>query len=90
MLIKYFADVRRLTGREREEWAKAAPTLRELLAQLAEQHGAAFRTKVLEGDGLSSTIIILVNGRHVDHLNGIDTSLSPEDTVAVFPMVAGG
>jgi sulfur-carrier protein len=90
MLIKYFADVRRLTGRDREEWTEGAPTLRALLAGLAAKHGAAFERKVLEGDGLSSTIIILVNGRHVEHLDGIDTALSPGDTVAVFPMVAGG
>jgi MoaD family protein len=90
MLIKYFADVRRLTGRDQEEWTEAAPTLRVLLAQLAGRHGAAFERKVLEGDGLSGTIIILVNGQHVDHLKGIETALSSGDTVAVFPMVAGG
>jgi sulfur-carrier protein len=90
VVVKYFADIRRLTGREQQEWTKAAPTLRVLLAELAVQHGAAFEKKVLEGGGLSSTIIVLVNGQNVEHLAGIDTALGPEDTVAVFPMVAGG
>ncbi len=34
MVIKYFADVRQLTRCEQEQWTKAAPTVRELLAGL--------------------------------------------------------
>ncbi len=90
MVIKYFADIRRLTRCEEQQWTEAAPTLRELLVGLSQQHGAAFQKRVLDGDGLSSTIIILVNGQSIEHLNGIETPLGPEDTVAVFPMVAGG
>ena len=35
-------------------------------------------------------MIILVNGRNILHLNGVQTPLNPDDVVAVFPMVAGG
>ncbi|MEG2419744.1 MAG: MoaD/ThiS family protein [Eubacterium sp.] len=42
------------------------------------------------GETLGDEIIILVNGRHVEHLNGIHTPLVPSDTVAIFPVVAGG
>jgi molybdopterin converting factor small subunit len=35
-------------------------------------------------------MIILVNGRNIQHLKGVDTLLGPDDIVAVFPMVAGG
>ena len=90
MLIKYFADIRLLTRCAQEEWTKAAATVRELLAQLSARHGAAFEKRVFENGGLSSTLIVLVNGQQVEHLRGIDTPLSPGDTVAVFPMVAGG
>ncbi|MBI5543016.1 MAG: MoaD family protein [Deltaproteobacteria bacterium] len=90
MLIKYFADVRQLSGCEDQPWTKAAPTLRELLEGLGAQHGAGFRERVFSGQELSPTIIILVNGHHVAHLQGLQTKLGPEDTVAIFPMVAGG
>jgi sulfur-carrier protein len=90
MVIRYFADVRNLTGCEEEDWTKAAPTLRALLDGLAAEHGAAFERKVLESGQLSQTIIIMVNGRHVEHLAGLDTPLGSDDVVAVFPMVAGG
>ena len=43
-----------------------------------------------QGGKLSDTMIILVNGRNILHLNGVQTPLNPDDVVAVFPMVAGG
>lgn len=90
MLVKYFADVRKLTGCEAEPWTAAAPTLRALLGALTGRHGAAFRERVLPGGALSGTLIVLVNGRNVEHLAGADTPLGPEDVVVLFPMVAGG
>ena len=35
-------------------------------------------------------IILLINGRHVDHLGGPAALLKPDDKVDVFPVVAGG
>jgi len=35
-------------------------------------------------------IIVLINGRHVNHLGGPDAPLKPDDRVDVFPVVAGG
>lgn len=90
MLVKYFADVRTLTGRLEEEWNRPATTLRELLLGLAERHGEAFRKRVLPEGRISDTIIVLVNGQHVIHLEGLDTRLQPDTTVSLFPMVAGG
>jgi molybdopterin synthase sulfur carrier subunit len=90
MLVRYFADIRSLAGTEEQEWTAPAPTLRCLLAGLAAEKGAAFEKRVFEGGELSSTMIILVNGRNIQHLKGVDTLLGPDDIVAVFPMVAGG
>ena len=90
MLVKYFADIRALTGRLEQEWHQPAPTLRELLSGLAEQHGEPFRKRVLPEGRLSDSIIVLVNGQHVLHLEGIDSKLTPDAVVTLFPMVAGG
>jgi molybdopterin converting factor small subunit len=56
---------------------------------LGQKH-AALRNRLFEGDQLSSTIIILVNGRSVDYLKGIETPLQPDDIVDVFPVEGGG
>lgn len=90
MLIKYFADIRNLTGCMEQPFSATAPSLRSLLLQLGEQHGAGFRNRIFDRGELSSTLIIMVNGRNIEHLAGIDTALGPDDVVAVFPMVAGG
>jgi sulfur-carrier protein len=89
--VKFFADVRRLAGCEAERFSGAAPTLGALLHALADRHGAAFEQRVFDASGrLSDTLIVLVNGRNVEHLAGEGTALAPDDVVSVFPMVAGG
>ena len=90
MILKYFADIRTLTGCGEQRWTKAAPTLHALLTELATQYGAAFEKKVFQEGRLSSSMIILVNGQDVELLNGLETTLGPEDNVVFFPMVAGG
>jgi molybdopterin synthase sulfur carrier subunit len=77
-------------ARTDEEQRSPAPTVNALLAVLAGEKGAAFEKRVFEGGKLSDTIILLVNGRNIKHLNGAETALKPDDVVAVFPMVAGG
>jgi len=90
MHVKYFANVRNLTGCLEEGWDRPAADLRQLVAGLAEAHGRAFLDRVQAAGRLNPTIIVLVNGQSVVHLNGLDTPLAPDDTVVFFPMVAGG
>jgi len=90
MTVKYFATIRTYTG-ETERHIDDAPTgLRELLTSLAARYGTTFRRAVFSGAQLSGEIIILVNGRNVLHLEGLDTPLKASDEVSIFPMVAGG
>ena len=90
MVVRYFADIRTLARTDEEQRSSVPPTLNDLLAVLASEKGAAFEKRVFEGGKLSDTMIILVNGRNILHLNGVRTPLNPVDVVAVFPMVAGG
>ncbi|MBV8362855.1 MAG: MoaD family protein [Deltaproteobacteria bacterium] len=90
MTVKYFGDIRPLVGgRKAEEWRQPEPEVRSLLKALGKRH-PALENRLWEGDQLSSTMIILVNGRSIDFLNGIKTSLQPDDLVDVFPVEAGG
>ena len=90
MVVRYFADIRTLARTDEEQRSSVPPTVNALLAVLAAEKGAAFEKRVFEGGKLSDTIILLVNGRNIRHLNGVETALKPDDVVAVFPMVAGG
>lgn len=92
MLIKYFAYIRDYTGVKQTEWHDPVNDLADLLQQLSQKYGRQFRDAVFNETqtGLNEEIIILVNGRHVQHLGGIHTQLSPHDLIAIFPVVAGG
>jgi len=92
MLIKYFAYIRDYTGVKQTDWHAPVTDLADLLQQLSKKFGSQFRDAVFDETqtGLNEEIIILVNGRHVQHLNGIHTELTPSDLIAIFPVVAGG
>ena len=89
MKVKYFAYIRNYTGTKEIE-IDHCYTLKELLLKLCEKYGAKFRNKIFENNSLSDEIIILVNGRSIVHLQGLETLLNPEDEISIFPVVAGG
>jgi len=89
MTVKYFGDIRPLTGLKEEQWRRPEPELRSLLKALGQRH-PALANRLFEGDQISSTLIVLVNGRSVDYLNGAETPLQPDDIVDVFPVEGGG
>lgn len=89
MIIKFFAFIRDYTG-AREISIDNCPDLRGLLERLCIRCGPRLRAKLFTGDRLSEDIIILVNGRHIEHLDGLDTKLRENDEISIFPKVAGG
>jgi len=91
MKVKFFATYRDFT-RRKEEDITAPPDIWALLSDLGKRYGAAFEAKLFAPDGMeiNCDTIILVNGRNVFHLDGINTKLTETDVVSVFPVVAGG
>jgi len=95
LLVKFFAYIRDYTNCK-EIVLPVTETVKDLTSILSEMYGEKLRAKMLkphaEGSPpeLSSEIIIMVNGRHVVHLGGIDTKLKDDDVVQIFPLVAGG
>ena len=90
MRVKFFAYLRDYTGCPEVDLPTPA-TIGELARVLSEKYGPKIRDKMLGPEGeLGAEIIIMINGRHVIHLGGIDAPLKDDDTVQIFPMVAGG
>lgn len=90
MLVKFFATYRQIAGCKSCDVPAPANVL-ALMEELS-RRWPQFRNLILNEDGTDKgdDVIIMVNGRHIDHLNGVATKLTEQDYVAVTPLVAGG
>ena len=90
MLVKFLATYRQITGCKSCD----VPAPQDVLALMAELSARwpKFRNLILSEDGTDkgNDVIILVNGRHIEHLDGIATKLTEDDYVVITPLVAGG
>lgn len=89
MLVKFFATFREITGEMKNE-SFSASNLEELLHLMGKHYGRKFSETVFVNGKFSPDVIILVNGRAIEHLNGLQTELAGNDQIAVFPRIAGG
>lgn len=63
----------------------------ELLKKLDKDYDNYFTKKLLDDNNeIDTGSIILVNGKNIIHLNGLNTELTNNDTVTLFPPSAGG
>ena len=93
MTVKFFAYLREPKYAGCKEMTCPAPeTVYHLGEALSEQFGAPFRGEFFSPDGaeLGERVIVMVNGRRIEFLQGLDTPLTDRDTVQIFPVVAGG
>jgi molybdopterin synthase sulfur carrier subunit len=87
--VAYFATLRDIAGKSEEQWDPPAASVGELLRGLVARYGPQFERWLLDKGDLKLAIV-LVNGRDVRDLQRLDTPLAPNDTVTIFPPVAGG
>jgi len=90
MTILFFAKIREYTKASELRWDEPTDTLGELLRRLSARYGPDFQRWVLDGEKLGPAIIVTVNGRDVRHLDGVKSPLHPDDSIAIFPAIAGG
>ncbi|MFC1654947.1 MoaD/ThiS family protein [Myxococcota bacterium] len=65
--------------------------VRALFDELGSKYGSGFLEGLKSAGGeLSPGVIVLVNGVNVHALDGLETRLKPQDTVAIFPPIGGG
>ena len=95
MRVRFFAYIRNFTGCAETD-IPVQETAGALARLLCERYGDKLRQKIYpngcdEGnEEFGPEIIILINGRHVCHLQGQATLLNEDDRVDIFPVVAGG
>jgi molybdopterin converting factor small subunit len=69
---------------------KDSMRLNELFTLWALEHGQKVLTRLFDGENLRPEIILLVNGKNIGSLDGLDTEIHHGDQVAILTAVAGG
>ena len=91
MDIQVYATLREVVGgKSINVDLPSETTVAQLLEQIFAQH-PALRDKVFDTNGnLQPSVHLLVNGREVRYLAGLQTVVTPQDAVRIFPPVGGG
>lgn len=87
MIIKLFGGLRQKAGGA--EKAASGSTVREALENLCSGNDA-LQAAIFAGDELRPHVRVMVNGRDSELAQGLDTAVSDDDQIALFPPIAGG
>ena len=90
MLVRFFANIRDIT-KAKEAEVPAPESISQLLYLLSDRYGKEMAAKLIGSDGkLHPDMIVLLNGRHIEYVNGEESNLDESDVVSLFPRIAGG
>lgn len=66
-------------------------TTKDLLRLLFEKYGSRLRRRIVDSGGtIHPYITILINGREISFLGGMETRLTEGDVISILPPVGGG
>jgi molybdopterin synthase sulfur carrier subunit len=90
--INFYATLRQIVGGKTLDLEiPQGATVRQLLDEIIRAYPLIKRELFNENGELYGHVHVLVNGRDVPYLeNVLDTVLSPQDIVTIFPAVGGG
>jgi len=91
--VQTILDLKRILGkREVELLVPEGSTVEDLLQNMTMKWGEELSSRLFEPEThrLFSHIQVMVNGRAMGFLNGIDTALHDGDEVLLLPPAAGG
>lgn len=91
MNIKLFADFRELCGGKVVSVGSNDPqAIGTLLDALIERFPVMKTELFTESGELQPLVSVFVNGKNIIHLDGLQTIVTSEDQIALFPPIAGG
>ena len=85
--VKLFGGLRAKAGQA--EIMVDGETVGEVLARLV-NNNLALQEVIFSGDALQTHVRVMINGRDIELADGLQTAVSADDQIAVFPPLAGG
>ncbi len=90
MIIRFYATLRPLVGGRSVDLSDPPETIGGLLDRLADDYDG-LRNQLFDEDGaVRRFVAIMVDGRDIRHLDGLQSRIRPDSELDIFPPVAGG
>ena len=90
MLFRTFGPPAAVMGINQTEIDFNGGTAREFLSELESKYDGIGKLLHPRGEELSELIYLLINGKNILNLDGLDTVVRDGDTVSLLPVTAGG
>ena len=90
MQIRFYATLRPLVGGRGVDLSDPPDTIKGILERLASEY-VGLHDQLFDEDGtVRRFVAIMVDGRDIRHIDGLDSRVNPESELDIFPPVAGG
>jgi MoaD family protein len=91
MQVRLYATLRQTVGIKVVEIpVKVNQTVGDILHALVDRYPELSEAIWYADGSLAEHVAVILNGRDVRHLDGVDTPLTDDDTLDLFPPVGGG
>ena len=87
MKIKFYGGLRQIAGSKEQEITGS--TIREVLEKICADNESLYMA-IFNGANLHQHVRVMVNGRDSELAGGLETPVSADDQIAIFPPIAGG
>ncbi|RLF98344.1 MAG: molybdopterin synthase sulfur carrier subunit [Thaumarchaeota archaeon] len=88
--VLVFVSLRDKVGWSQKEVMVDGDKIRDLLKSIKSVDGRSLYEIVTENGKLRPNFLILLNGREISFLNGLNTKIKDGDTISIFPPAGGG
>ncbi len=90
MEIRFYATLRPLVGGRSVQLDGSPPTVGAVIDRLIADHPALEERLIDESGQVRRFVAVMLNGRDIRHLEGLETAIPPNSDMDIFPPVAGG
>ncbi len=90
MIIRFYATLRPLVGGRSVELSDPADTILGVLEQLGSEYDGLHEQLFDEDGTVRRFVAIMIDGRDIRHLEGLQSRVQPTSELDIFPPVAGG
>jgi molybdopterin synthase sulfur carrier subunit len=91
MQVKLYASLRQAAGTKMMDVEiQPGSTIRDVLIEVTRRFPVLEKSIWKDQGELTEFVHVFINGENIHHMDGLETTLKPEDHVDIFPPLVGG